>query len=211
MRLFLILFLTICTGFPAFAAIDNNTEQTSFSPQILKLQIQKTTPTEQKKAPDNQEDEIKAEIQQPVTFKAKAWKFAKGKKQDDSLILGMQSHHFGVTNRHDFNEKNNMYGVEYKGYTASTFKNSFNEQSYFAGITRKVWEKKFNKYVGVDLQYKAGALYGYGSRYPNLGGVTPVVLPYIGFNFMKVGFDLLVIPSNRPILAGSFRIGIPKL
>jgi len=201
----------ICTCFPAFAAVDNNTEQTNFTPQILKLQIQKKAPTDEKKAPDSQTEEIKAEIQQPTTFKAKAWKFAKGQKEDDALILGMQSYHFGVTNRHDFNEKNNMLGVQYKGYTASTFKNSFYEQSYFAGVARKVWEKKINKYVGVDVQYKAGALYGYGSRYPNLGGVTPVVIPAIGLNFMKVGFDLTVIPSNRPIFAGNFRVGIPKI
>lgn len=209
MRFFLIICLMFYTCFPAFSSEAKLDENVNFNPQLLKLQIQQTTPStqQQEATPQIKQGEIKPEISQPK-LKAKVWKLVKGKPEDDSLILGMQSMH--THNQSHYNEENNMFGFEYKGYALTTFQNSFSERTYFAGVARKMWKKQICKNFDIDLQYKAGLMHGYGDKYPNIGGVTPLVLPMIGFNFMKVGIDLTVIPSNYPIFAVSTRVGIPK-
>jgi hypothetical protein len=221
MRLFLIFCLMFYSCLPAFSAEAKLDESTNFNPQLLKLQIQTTTPFSQKDKEQNQEkspmpelnqlktEEIKAEVQPPKTLKGKIWKVVKGTPMDDSIMLGMQSYH--TSNRHDFNEKNNLVGIEYRGYTFNTLKNSFNDQSYLAGVSRQIWQKHVCKNLDVNLQYKAGLLYGYKDRYPNIGGITPLALPFVGVTVMKkIGVDLLFVPGTTPIFAANFRLGIPK-
>ena len=107
------------------------------------------------------------------------------------------------------NANNNLVGLQYDGISAGTFRNSFNERSYFLGVGRKVYEKKLAKDLNVDLEYKAGGIYGYGDKYPNISGVSPLVYPVIGVAYKVAGVDLTIIPSNKPIFAGNLKLMLP--
>lgn len=205
--------LVICLVFasmPAFAGQANLDDENEFKPQVLKLQIEKVDDNNfQKLEEEKVQEDIKPEIEHK-TLKAKVWHFAKGKAMDDSLVLGMWSYH--VSPKRDlYNETNNMFGIEYKGYAVNTFKNSYHNQTYFAGVSRKLWSKQLSKNIRMNVNYKAGLMHGYKDKYPNVAGITPLILPQIGFFYKKVGFDLMIIPDiTRPIFCGSFRVGIPK-
>jgi len=150
------------------------------------------------------------EVKNPEdSYKLKVWKFVKGKPVKDSVILGMWSKHTSE-NRHKYNETNEMYALQYKGFVVGTFKNSYYNRTYIAGVARKVLEKEFNKDTTIDLQYKAGFMHGYKDKYPNVAGVTPVILPVIGVNYKLLGVDFLIIPSDKPIFTGSFRLNAPQ-
>lgn len=134
------------------------------------------------------------------------WEFVKGEPINDSVMLGMFSEHVG-TNK--FNESHNLFGVDYKGYSVGTFKNSFSNQTYYAGISRKVYEIPFQRYK-FDVKYKVILMHGYGDIYPNAYGVTPVVMPMFGISRGHTGLDFMAIPSNHPVFTVNFRVNLPQ-
>lgn len=135
-----------------------------------------------------------------------SWNTIKGKPARNSVSIGMYSYHTS-SKRKTMNQKNNLVGVEYKGIAAGTFNNSYRKQSYFIGVARKIYTKQFTKDISMDLKYRLGLVYGYGDKYPNLAGISPLILPMVGTNYKRYGLDLIVIPSKTPVFAGSFRIG----
>lgn len=140
--------------------------------------------------------------------KAKAfWEWFKGEPAYDALLLGMWSWH--VNYDHEINGTNDLLGMQYAGYLLGTFRNSYSQRSYMAGVARRVWAKTIYKDFGVDFQYKAGIFKGYGDKYPNVGGWTPIILPIIGFNYKTSGVDMWIIPSDRPIFVWNLRFGLP--
>lgn len=140
--------------------------------------------------------------------KAKAfWEWFKGEPAYDALLLGMWSWH--VNYDHDVNGTNDLLGMQYAGYLLGTFRNSYSQRSYMAGVARRVWSKTIYKDFGVDFQYKAGIFKGYGDKYPNVGGWTPIILPIVGFNYKTSGVDMWIIPSDRPILVWNLRFALP--
>ena len=91
-KFILIILCVLFSGLPAFAGQGNLDDGSEFKPQILKLQIEKVD-DEKKDSEGIEKEEIKPEIEHK-SFKMKAWHFVKGEAMDDSLILGMWSHHF---------------------------------------------------------------------------------------------------------------------
>lgn len=147
-----------------------------------------------------------AKIDKKLRYK-KLWKTIKGEPVGDALLLGMQSYH--TCEDGALNGTNNLVGIEYKGYTAGTFKNSFRNQSAFAGVAREIYSKSLSKDTTINFQYKLGGVYGYGNKYPNIAGVSPLLFPVIGVDYKKAGFDITVIPSLTPIIAGSLKFYLP--
>ena len=133
----------------------------------------------------------------------------KGKPVANSIEGGMWSFHTKPNS--DYNGVNNMIGLEFKGVTAGTFKNSFEQQTYYVGVARDLYKKNITKNLDFDIKYKAGFMHGYGDRYPNLCGVTPLVLPVVGATYRGVGADVFIIPSNYPIFAVNLRINLPHI
>ncbi len=138
----------------------------------------------------------------------KIWAFIKGKPINNSVLLGMFSHHTSKNDEH--NETHNLIGLDYKGYSIGTFKNSFSDQTFYAGISRKLYEKKLTEKFKFDIKYKLIGLHGYGDRYPNIGGITPVIMPVIGFTRNNTGIDFIIIPDDKPTFTFNFRYDIPK-
>lgn len=137
----------------------------------------------------------------------KTWKYIKGRPSDNAVLGGMWSMHTS-NHKDELCGENHLLGVEYNGYTVGTFKNSYRNQSVFAGLSRTVYTVKIAKGVNMDIKYKIGAIYGYGDKYPNALGVSPLAYPLIGINYKKVGTDITIIPSDRPIFASNFRFNL---
>ncbi len=159
------------------------------------------------KPPDKRENLVgKIEYNKLGVLK-KTWKLIKGKPTKNGIILGMFSKHTSSTKR---NEDNHMVGIQYKGYTAGTFVNSYHDRTYFAGVSRELWQKKITDNFDINFHYRAGLLHGYGDHYPDLLGLTPVILPIVGFNYKGKCLDLTIIPDDRPIFCINFRVNFSK-
>ncbi len=139
------------------------------------------------------------------------WKpIIKGEPSYDALLIGMQAIHTDP-HRDERNNTNNMLAVQYGGVATGRFVNSWYSDTYFVCVSRRIWKKQFTKNISLDFQYKAGVMHGYKEHAPiQLGFIEPVVLPLFGLNYKKSGVDLWVIPSNYPVFAVNFRIGIPE-
>ena len=140
---------------------------------------------------------------------SRSWNFIKGKPADTSVLLGMFSYHT-MEGRENLNETNNLAGVDCKGYTFGTFNNSYHVQTYYAGLSRKV--KKIELFGGIDmdLKYKVVALYGYKDYEPDVLGITPNIIPMMGFTKGLVGIDFLVSPGRTLTFATNFRVNVGK-
>lgn len=137
----------------------------------------------------------------------RTWDFIKGEPINNSLLLGMFSHH---TSNKDHNETHNLLGIDYKGYSVGTFKNSFSDQTYYAGISRKLYEYEFRKNIKFDVKYKLVAMYGYQDHYPDLAGITPLIMPMFGLSFGYTGVDFMAIPAKNPTFTVNFRFNLPQ-
>jgi len=145
-------------------------------------------------------------VTEPGTL-LKSWKYIKGKPTNSAVLGGMWSMHTS-NHKDELCGENNLLGIDYKGYSIGTFKNSYRNQSVFAGLSRTVYTLRIAKSLNVDFKYRVGAIYGYKDKYPNVLGVSPLAYPLIGFNYKRIGTDLTIIPSDRPIFASSFRVNL---
>lgn len=137
------------------------------------------------------------------------WDVLKGTPAGDALLLNMLSFH---TSSKKYNSTNDLLGIQYKGYILSTLVNSYDERTFFAGVGRKLIEKelKSNSNCSLGIGYRAGLIHGYGDKYPNLIGFTPLVLPVFSLDYKRLGADLIVIPGKRPVFTLNFRFNIRK-
>lgn len=119
------------------------------------------------------------------------WKTLKGQAADDMVHMGLWSQH--ISPSRDYNEDNQLVGLQYKGYFAGTFLNSYEKRTVMAGIARTVATKKlFKKRVTVDLGYRLGMMYGYDSEtsIPNIAGFTVLPAMVLGLSYKGFGIDI---------------------
>jgi len=100
-------------------------------------------------------------------------KMAWGTPEPSTLYLGMWTKHFhpGMTN-------NELVAVNFHGYFAGTFLNSWHDRSYAAGVERSVHHGSMGKAGAYSVGYRLGAINGYDSRLIRGAGSTPVV-PFV--------------------------------
>lgn len=116
----------------------------------------------------------------------------KGEAANDRLYVGLFSYHTHPESRKTDNAINNQLGLSYKGWFAITFKNSFYNQTYAAGVQRNIYTHKVTNKVDINLGYRAGFIYGYDGRMATLFEkikVMPGVLPYITLESEKIGVE----------------------
>ncbi len=141
------------------------------------------------------------------SLKSRTWDFIKGEKGDSAILLGMFSHH---TSDKDHNETHNLVGIDYKGYTIGTFKNSYSDQTVYAGIHRKIYESYLTKHIKFNINYKLCLMHGYDDHYPNIAGITPIIMPMFGLTLWKLGMDFIAVPDDDPTLIINFRFNLPN-
>lgn len=117
------------------------------------------------------------------------------KAEDISITLGLVTRHLKPSD--DTNEDSDFIGLSYKKFSMARFINSYHDETWFGGIN--VRTSKLNLFKDSDfyLQGNAypGIIYGYKDHLPNLGGVTPVIIPTLALGYKRVGLELLYFPS----------------
>ncbi|HIH33388.1 MAG TPA: hypothetical protein HA227_04005 [Candidatus Diapherotrites archaeon] len=142
-------------------------------------------------------------------FLKNSWEFVKGEPSDNALNLLMFSYHTRE-DRDQMNESNKLVAIDLDGYTLGTYNNSYHSQTYYAGITRKIYEKNLPEDVNMDFKYKLMAMHGYERYEFNIGGITPLIVPVIGISKGLVGVDFLISPGRTVTFATTFRVNLPE-
>lgn len=137
------------------------------------------------------EDPIKGNVSR-TNEPFKLWDAVKGKKDKDSLLLGMWSKHLSSK---DYRETHNLAAFQYKGFILGTFTNSHDDQVYFAGIARNIARKKFGEHTIVDLGYKIAPMYGYKKGIPEIGGFSILPVLCMDTSYRNVGLSVNLYPS----------------
>ncbi len=118
--------------------------------------------------------------------------FLKGEPIGTNVYLGLWSYHFKPSARANDNQVNKEIGVSYKGFYATTFENSYYNQTYSVGIQRTIWQHDIGQRGACAIGYRAGIMYGYDRRLSTLAGVfkyLPFTLPYFDLQFGHVGAE----------------------
>jgi len=190
--LFLILILPLSATAQSLNVLDNSkTPQNSGKIDVIKLNISSGNKFDNK------------------TFLKKSWTYIKGAPADNALDLLMFSYHTRK-DRDQMNQSNKLAAIDYDGYTAGTYNNSYHHQTYYGGIDRKVFQKDLPAGFNMNLNYKLMALYGYRHYEFNIGGITPIIIPVIGFSKGLFGVDFLASPGKTITFATNFRINLPE-
>lgn len=173
---------------PVADTITNNNEKVN----IIKLNI-----------------ETNKKLKDDKKFLKNSWEYVKGKPSDNALNLLMFSYHTR-SDRDLMNESNKLVGLDYNGYCIGTYNNSYHSQTYYAGITRKVYEKKLPVGVNMDVNYKLMAMKGYQRYEFNVGGITPLIVPEVAFSKGLLGVNFLLSPGKTITFATNFKVNLPK-
>ena len=114
---------------------------------------------------------------------------------DMSITLGLITRH--VNPGDDTNEQTNFFALSYDKFAVARFINSYNDETWFGGFNYR--SSKLNIAEDSDFYLQGnlypGIVYGYKNHLPNLGGLTPVVVPSFGLGYKWVCLELLYFPS----------------
>jgi hypothetical protein len=114
---------------------------------------------------------------------------------DFSVAVGLVTRH--VNPGDDTNEDSDFIALSLDKYSIARFINSYNDETWFGGT--QFHTPKLNIYQGSDFFLRgnlyAGLIYGYKDHLPNLGGVTPVLIPTIGLGYKRVSLEFMYFPS----------------
>ena len=112
-----------------------------------------------------------------------------------SVLIGFWTRH--VDRSDNTNEKTDMVALLYNDYMISRFKNSYHDETFFAG--KRFHTKKYNlgkfQHIGVQGNLYAGLMHGYSDKLPNIGGLSPGALPTIGLTWKQTSLELGYIPT----------------
>ena len=112
-----------------------------------------------------------------------------------SVLIGFWTRH--VDRSDNTNEKTGMVALLYNDYMISRFKNSYHDETFFAG--KRFYTKKFNlgtsQHFGVQGNLYSGIMYGYSDKLPNIGGISPGALPTSGLMWKQTSLELGYIPT----------------
>lgn len=112
-----------------------------------------------------------------------------------SVLVGFWTRH--VDRSDDTNEKTGMIAFLYNDYMISRFVNSYHDETLFAG--KRFHTKRFNlgkfQHLGVQGNLYTGLMVGYSDNLPNIGGISPGVLPTIGLLWNKSSVELGYVPT----------------
>ena len=122
----------------------------------------------------------------PVLSNAEEYKY--------SLAAGVFTKHF---NSKSANEQNRLVAFSYDDWTVAWFKNSYCDESFFAGydFQTKKWEFEESGKWYLRAGVYTGVVYGYGDHLPtNVLGISPFMLPTGSLGFGQVSFQVGVVP-----------------
>lgn len=107
------------------------------------------------------------------------------------LYLGMWTLH--LIKKGDSNATNDLLGFSYKNFFAGTFRNSFGDRSYAAGIGGYWINSEISDELTYHLGYRLGLIYGYDERFMPIAGKLPILpFPQVisSFTWKKIGWEV---------------------
>jgi hypothetical protein len=121
-----------------------------------------------------------------------------GKKSENKLYFEMFTLHVNPSSfKHD-NWNQQLIGIQYNGFLASTLINSFYNRTYMIGISRTVLTKKYTNW-DISLGYHLGLIYGYKPGQAPLSNLSPIIpgpIPFISTSYKKTfGAELNFVPD----------------
>ena len=129
-------------------------------------------------------------------------------KAEISVAVGLFTKHFQPGE--NTNENNRMLAFSYDDWCVAWFNNSYDRESVFAGRifrTDKLISKKDDK-LFLRANLYLGLVYGYGDKLPNVGGISPYMLPTGEVGYGMFSFELGVIPApgHAGLVTGMFKV-----
>ena len=123
-----------------------------------------------------------------------------------SLSVGLWAHHMETSS--DTNERIDLLAISYNNYIMSRFKNSFSDETYFAGkrfhTKRRCYDRSADWYAQGNLYL--GLMHGYDDNLPGIGGISPGLLPTFGLGYRRTSFELGYVPTMQGgVFVGLFR------
>ena len=131
----------------------------------------------------------------PLTGMAEETEHKENQTQQWGIMLGLFTRH--VSPSKNTNDDTELLGLSYSDWVVQTFSNSYHERSFFGGKrfhTKKMGHPR-NQNFFIQGNLYAGLLQGYGDRFPNFDGITPVVMPTVGFGYKKTAIEVLYVPT----------------
>ena len=131
----------------------------------------------------------------PLTGMAEETADKENQTQQWGVMLGLFTRH--VSPSKNTNDDTKLLGLSYSDWVVQTFSNSHHKRSFFGGKrfhTKKLGHPR-NQNFFIQGNLYTGLLHGYGDRFPNIGGITPVALPTVGFGYKKTAIEVLYVPT----------------
>jgi hypothetical protein len=123
------------------------------------------------------------------------WTTIKGVNPHDALFFEMFTVHLKPSSLQVRNWHTQLLALQYKGFFAGTFINSFYNRTYTLGFARQVYSKEYN-YLYYNAGYRIGLLYGYTDNqapFSNISPVIPLIQPYINISLKNTfGLELSI-------------------
>lgn len=143
----------------------------------------------------------------------RAAEFAWGEPVDNGILAGMLSYHTNTQDRRLRRWNHNLIGLQYKGFIASTFTNSYNKQSVFLGFGRTIIDAPIlHSKLKFQAGYKIGLVYGYkNTPVFNILGFTPSPLPFVGLSYRRIALEIMPVLSREPVISANMRINLYPL
>jgi hypothetical protein len=121
-----------------------------------------------------------------------------GRKSDNMLYFEMFTIHVNPSSFKNDNWNQQLIGIQYNGFLATTLINSFYNRTYMLGISRTVFEKKYTNW-DVEAGYDLGVIYGYTHGQAPFASLTPVIpgiIPFISASYKKTfGAQFNLVPD----------------
>ncbi len=111
--------------------------------------------------------------------------FVVGQPAQDTIYLGMWSHHF-IDNSDDYQTTHNLLAITYRGFYGGTFQNSLRRSYLGGGIPRDVYRTNID-IISIEIGYRLGILYGYDSMELYDNGLFPLLQLYSDLDYKNVG------------------------
>ncbi len=116
---------------------------------------------------------------------------------DVSIFTGLYTKHFN--NNSELNENNQIVGIKYNNWAASTFVNSSFKRSHFLARQWKT-NKLFVNHVYLRGNLYFGFLYGYGEYVPNVNGWSLALSPTFEIGYKNISVETLVMPFDGGVI-----------
>jgi hypothetical protein len=121
-----------------------------------------------------------------------------GRKSDNMLYFEMFTIHVNPSSFKNDNWNQQLVGIQYNGFLATTLINSFYNRTYMLGVSRTVFEKRYTNW-DVEVGYDLGLIYGYTHGQAPFASLTPVIpgiIPFVSASYKKTfGAQFNLVPD----------------